>query len=174
VRNEPLQGNTTTGNGTGGTSPGNGSNGGSIGYSVAGGADSENSYLVEGQETADVIGGYSHTNVPFDFIQEMQVKTSGVESEYRGSLGGTVNVIMKKGSNNWHGSVFLQFENDAMDGSPVAYSRYDPNSSTTTLGNGTILDAGYQQYQPKKDKVNDFFPGFTVRNVLLHVQQSAR
>jgi Carboxypeptidase regulatory-like domain len=162
ARNEPLQGNTTTGNGTGGTSPGNGSNGGSIGYSVAGGADSENSYLVEGQETADVIGGYSHTNVPFDFIQEMQVKTSGVESEYRGSLGGTVNVIMKKGTNNWHGSVFLQFENSAMDGSPVAYSRYDPNSSTTSLTNGTTLDAGYQQYQPKKDKINDFLPGFTI------------
>ncbi|NYF92110.1 carboxypeptidase regulatory-like domain-containing protein [Tunturiibacter empetritectus] len=162
ARNEPLQGNTVSGNGTGGTSPGNGSNGGSVGYSVAGGADSENSYLVEGQETGDVIGGYSHTNVPFDFIQEMQVKTSGVESEYRGSLGGTVNVIMKKGSNNWHGSVLLLFENSAMDGSPVASSRYDPTSSTTTLANGAILDAGYQQYQPKKDRIYDFSPGFTV------------
>jgi Carboxypeptidase regulatory-like domain len=167
ARNEPLQGNTMTGNGTGGTSPGNGSNGGSVGYSVGGGADSENSYLVEGQETADVIGGYSHTNVPFDFIQEEQVKTSGVESEYRGSLGGTVNVIMKKGTNHWHGSVFLSFEDDAMDGSPVAFSRYDPNSSTTTLADGSILDAAYQQYQPKKDKVNDFFPGFTVGGPLL-------
>ena len=44
----------------------------------------------------------------------------------------------------------------------MAFSRYDPNSATTTLPNGTVLDAGYQQYQPKKDKINDFFPGFTV------------
>lgn len=167
ARNEPLQGNATTGNGTGGTSPGNGSNGGSYGFSVGGAADSENSYLVEGQETADVIGGYSHTNVPFDFIQEMQVKTSGVESEYRGSLGGTVNVIMKKGSNTWHGSVFLQFEDDAMDGSPVAYARYDPNGNISTLANGAVIDAPYQQYQPKKDKINDFFPGFTISGPIL-------
>jgi hypothetical protein len=67
ARNEPLMGNTTT-NGSGSVSPGNGSNGQSFGYSIAGGSDSENSYLVEGQETANLIGGYSHTNVPFDFI----------------------------------------------------------------------------------------------------------
>ena len=29
---------------------------------------------------------------------------------------------MKKGSNGYHGSVFAQFENDAMDGSPLPIS----------------------------------------------------
>src|ERR1700744_6269138 len=48
ARNEPLMGNITT-NGSGSVSPGNGSNGSSFGYSIAGGSDSENSYLVEGQ-----------------------------------------------------------------------------------------------------------------------------
>jgi hypothetical protein len=157
ARQEPLMGSTTT-NGSGSVSPGNGSNGNSFGYSVGGGSDSENSYLVEGQETADLIGGYSHTNVPFDFIQEVQLKTSGIEAEHGGSLGGTVNVIMKKGSNQWHGSVFLQYESNALNGSPVATSRYDPNS----IGVGGIQDATYQQYQAKKDKLNDFFPGFTI------------
>jgi hypothetical protein len=156
ARNEPLMGNTTT-NGSGSVSPGNGSNGNSFGYSVGGGADSENSYLVEGQETANLVGGYSHTNVPFDFIQEVQLKTSGIEAEHGGSLGGTVNVIMKKGTNHWHGSLFLQYESNAMNGSPTAVSRYDPNSVGTRN-----TDAAYQQYQPKKDKLDDFFPGFTI------------
>ena len=71
---------------------------------MAGGSDSENSYLVEGQETANLIGGYSHTNVPFDFIQEVQIKSSGIEAEHGGALGGVVNVVMKKGSNAYHGS----------------------------------------------------------------------
>ncbi|MDE3163758.1 MAG: TonB-dependent receptor, partial [Acidobacteriota bacterium] len=92
ARNEPLQGSNMLSNGSGSTSPGNGSNGGAFGYSIGGGADSENSYLVEGQETANIIGGYSHTNVPMDFIQEVQMKTSGVEAEYGGALGGVVNV----------------------------------------------------------------------------------
>src|SRR5579872_949277 len=78
ARNEPLEGNGGNNfSGTGGCSPSGCSNGQSSGYQVGGGADSENSYLVEGQETANIIGGYSHSNVPFDFIQEVQVKSSG-------------------------------------------------------------------------------------------------
>lgn len=130
ARNEPLMGSTRSSNGTGGVSPGNGSNGSAYGFSVAGGSDSENSYLVEGQETANLIGGYSHTNVPFDFIQEVQIKTSGIEAEHGGSLGGVANVIMKKGSSSVHGSVFAQFENQALDGSPNSTSRYNLSSMT--------------------------------------------
>ena len=66
ARNEPLMGGTGVGgNGSGGTSPGNGGNGGAVGFSIGGGSDSENSYLVEGQETADIIGGFSTPTSPW-------------------------------------------------------------------------------------------------------------
>jgi hypothetical protein len=182
ARNEPLMGNTMT-NGSGSVSPGNGSNGGSFGYSIAGASDSENSYLVEGQETANLIGGYSHTNVPFDFIQEVEIKSSGVQAEYGGALGGVVNVIMRKGSPHYHGSLFAQFENDSLDAGLNAFPRYDPLSnvvpttwagtSLPTCGIDTIpgdgetcyagvSDATYQNYQPVKPKTSDIFPGFTI------------
>ena len=151
ARNEPLAGtniySTGTGNGgTGGYAPGSASNGGDHGFSVAGAADSENSYLVEGQSTANLIGGYSHTNVPFDFIQEVQVKSSGIEAEHGGALGGVVNVIMKKGSNGYHGSVFTQFENDSMDGSPTSYAQsymIRVRSDPTPLGGSSILPTSF-------------------------------
>lgn len=161
ARNEPLAGNPVQSNGTGGSSPGSTTNGSDHGFSVAGGADSENSYLVEGQETANIIGGYSHTDVPFDFIQEVQVKSSGIEAEHGGALGGVVNVIMRKGSNQWHGSVFAQFENDALDGSPTATSRYDPSSSGSATSWGAI-DPNYQNYQPIRPHTSDTQPGFTL------------
>lgn len=178
ARNEPLMGNTSPANGgtgstgTGGSSPGSTTNGGAYGYSIGGGADSENSYLVDGQETADVIGGYSHTNLPFDFIEEVQMKSSGVQAEYGGALGGVVNAITKSGTNSWHGSVFTQFSNDAMDGSPTAYARYDPQGALTTKdANGNTLnnpvDIPFQLYQPKKDKTSDVFPGFTIGGPIL-------
>jgi hypothetical protein len=166
ARNEPLEGSGMLSNGSGSTSPGNGSNGGSFGFSIGGGADSENSYLVEGQETANIIGGYSHTNVPMDFIQEVQMKTSGVEAEYGGALGGVVNVIMDKGTNHWHGSVFTGFQNAAMNGSPNGYSRYDPSSSGTITSWGAI-DPTYQNYQPVRPKSGDLFPGVTIGGPLL-------
>ncbi len=159
ARNEPLEGNGGSGfAGTGGCSPSGCSNGQSVGYQVGGGSDSENSYLVEGQETANIIGGYSHSNVPFDFIQEVQVKSSGVEAEHGGALGGVVNVVMRKGSNAYHGSVFAQFENQGLDGSPVAFSRYNPLDP----GNpGAGVDPVYQNYQPVRNHTSDVFPGGT-------------
>jgi len=170
ARNEPLMGNTVqggyAGGGTGGSSPGSIANGSDHGFSVAGGSDSENSYLVEGQETANLIGGYSHTSVPFDFIQEVDIKNSGVEAEHGGALGGVVNVIMKKGTNEYHGSVFAQFENYAMDGPPATYARYDPTSTQAATSWG-FLDANFQDYKPKQDKTSDVMPGFTFGGPIL-------
>src|SRR5689334_684536 len=62
------------------------------GYQIDGASNSENAYMVEGQETASVFDGHSAANVPIEFIQEVQVKTSGFEAEYGGALGGVVNV----------------------------------------------------------------------------------
>jgi hypothetical protein len=170
ARNEPLMGNSAQGgypgNGSGGSSPGSTANGGDHGFSVAGGSDSENSYLVEGQETANLIGGYSRTTVPFDFIEEVEIKNSGIQAEHGGALGGVVNVVMKKGTNNYHGSIFAQFENDAMGARPSTFSRYDPNSSAVTQPWG-LSDPNFQEYVPKKDKTSDIFPGFTFGGPIL-------
>jgi hypothetical protein len=171
ARNEPLMGNTTQGgypgNGSGGSSPGGTANGGDHGFSVAGGSDSENSYLVEGQETANLIGGYSRTSVPFDFIDEVEIKNSGIQAEHGGALGGVVNVIMRKGTNNYHGSVFSYFENDAMDTHASTFTRYDPNSAQTLINGAFLSDPAFQQYVPKKDKTSDIFPGFTFGGPIL-------
>lgn len=172
ARNEPLEGNNIGSNGTGGAPPGSGTNGNAYGFSIGGASDAENSYLVEGQETANLIGGYSHTNVPFDFIQEVQVKSSGIEAEHGGALGGVVNVIMKKGSNAYHGSLFAQFENDGLDGSPQVFHRYDPNgflqgpqalgcATCTSPWTHAYLDNDNQFYQPQRYHSSDVMPGFT-------------
>jgi len=172
ARNEPLMGTNTTvaqtsfgaasSNGNGAGQAGSMSNGGGQGFSVGGGSDSENSYLVEGQETANLIGGFSHTNVPFDFIQEVEIKNSGIQSEHGGALGGVVNVIMKKGTNQYHGSVFAQLENDAMDANQIpAVARYNPLSSQTPTSWG-LTDPQFQEYVPKKDHFSNILPGFTL------------
>ena len=172
ARNEPLAGgrvgpNAAGGSGTGGDSPGSGTNGSGFGYSVAGGADSENAYLVEGQETADAIGGFSHTQVPFAFIQELQVKSTGIQAEYGGAMGGVVNVVMEKGSNQIHGSVFSMLEKGSWDGSPNPYPRYDPSFSPPTTVPAFLPDAPAQSYVPQKDGLTNIFPGFTIAGPIL-------
>jgi hypothetical protein len=165
ARNEPLMGNNSmggyVGNGSGGSSPGNTANGGNFGFSVAGGSDSENSYLVEGQETANLIGGYSHTNVPTEFIDQVEIKNSGIQAEHGGALGGVVNVVMKKGTNDYHGSVFSSFENDAMDATQIPpRSQFNPLSNQTQTNWG-IIDPQFETYVFKKDRFSNILPGFT-------------
>jgi hypothetical protein len=164
ARNEPLAGGSAgmTGN-SGGSLPGSSGNGLSNGFSIGGAADSESTYLVEGQDTENISGGASNANVPFQFIQEVQVKTSGIEAEHGGALGGVINVVMQKGANAFHGSFFGTYESDAMDGSPSNTLRYDPTAGATS---GTTIPSGSddfaQTYVPKQDHFRIVQPGFTV------------
>jgi outer membrane receptor protein involved in Fe transport len=149
ARDEPLAGMQVSGHGTGGSGgsmPGSSGNGLSIGYSIGGAADSESSYLVEGQDTENISGGYSKANVPMEFIQDVDIKTSGVEAEYGGALGGVINVILKKGSDAFHGQMSATYESSGTDANPVnPFLRYDPTSS----GSGRF-DPAAQIYSPKK------------------------
>jgi hypothetical protein len=168
ARNEPLAGLSVAGQGTGGTGgsmPGSSGNGLGFGYSIGGAADSESSYLVEGQDTENISGGYSKANVPMEFIQEVEMKTSGISAEYGGALGGVVNVIMKKGGNDFHGQFFTSYESSGTDANPVnAFLRYDP----TDAGNAAIRqDPAAQLYQAQKDHFRTLEPGVTVGGPIL-------
>ena len=144
ARNEPLQ----------------------AGYQIDGASNSENSYLVEGQETASLQDGHSAANVPMDFIQEIQVKTSGFEAEYGGALGGVVNVIQKRGSNEWHGSVFGYYSSDRFNAAPNPTLRKNPLIAANT-GGAQRLDQPAESYQPKKDHSRTATPGFSLGGPIL-------
>jgi len=155
ARNEPLAG---AMGGTGGGLPGSSGNGLGFGYSIGGAADSESSYLVEGQDTENNSGGYSKANVPFQFIQEVQVKSSGIEAEHGGALGGVINVVMKKGTNAYHGEFFATYDSNSADANANnGYLRYDPTSAGSPG-----VDPAAQTYQAKQDHYRTVQPGFTV------------
>ena len=136
------------------------------GYQIDGASNSENSYLVEGQETASVFDGHSAVNVPMEFIQEVQVKSSGFEAEYGGALGGVVNVVQKRGSNEWHGSIFNYYQGDAFDSAGNRVLEKDP-LVTANAGGAKRLDQPSIYYQPKKDHYRIDTPGFELGGYLV-------
>ncbi len=165
AHNEPLAGYS---GGTGGSMPGSSGNGRTIGYSIGGAADSESSYLVEGQDTENISGGYSKADVPMDFIQEVQIKTSGVSAEYGGALGGVINVVMKKGSNNFHGGIFTSFQTSDADANQFnAVLRYDPTGTGASHTAGDIQDPNIQFYQRKADTFSVLQPGAFIGGPIL-------
>ncbi len=89
------------------------------GAAMSGSTGAENLYIIDGINTTDVEDGLVGTNLTYEFIEEVQVKTGGYEAEFAGALGGVVNIITKSGSNELHGGLVFNYENDAFYGTPL-------------------------------------------------------
>jgi hypothetical protein len=89
---------------------------GSANPSMAGGTGLDNQYVIDGVNITNqgygALGAYSiyHGSLgnatPFDFVEEVQVKTGGYEAEFGQAIGGVINVVTKSGSNDLRGSLF--------------------------------------------------------------------
>ena len=77
--------------------------------SVAGSSGPENNYILDGVNTTDPAFGGSGANLPFEFVQEVEIKTGAFGAEYGKATGGIFNVITKSGSNEFHGDAFGYF-----------------------------------------------------------------
>ena len=88
------------------------------GLSIDGASAGENRYIIDGIETTNLQSGTSGKNLVVDFIEEIQVKSSGYTAEFGGATGGVINVITKSGTNDWHGSVGAQYQGSALAGKP--------------------------------------------------------
>ncbi len=102
--------------------------------SIGGASAAENRYVVDGLDTTDAAFGTIGTEVPFEFVKEVEIKTGGYEAEYGGALGGVLNVITKSGGNDLQGDVFGYWSDDSMQsetpptpafGQELGYEEYD-------------------------------------------------
>jgi hypothetical protein len=102
------------------------------GYQVDGASASENIFLIDGMDQTSVYSGALPTsgNIPFEFVQELQVKSSGFEAQYGGAMGGVINVVSKSGSNAYHGDIGMYLRTDTMQARPRATLSYDPVDDT--------------------------------------------
>ena len=86
------------------------------GLSVDGASGAENVFYVDGMETGEVRGAQQRMQAAFDFIDEVQVKASGYQAEFGGSMGGVVNVVTRSGGNQFHGGVMGYYQGSALSG----------------------------------------------------------
>jgi hypothetical protein len=137
------------------------------GYQVDGASGSENVYIIDGMDLTNLKNGTlpGSGNVPFEFVQELQVKSSGFMAEYGGAMGGVINVVTKSGSNEFHGDVGMYLRTDSMQARPRATLQIDPEDDTKAIYQQNATD-DYRYVSPgatiggpiTKDKVW-FFAG---------------
>ena len=84
------------------------------GISIDGASAAENRFIIDGAETTDVRYGTQGKLLITDFVEEVQVKSSGYAAEYGGATGGVINAITKSGTNAFRGDVMAYYSSDSL------------------------------------------------------------
>ncbi len=85
--------------------------------SVYGSSGAENVFYIDGVNTTGLEYGFQGTELNFEFIEAVDVKTGGYQAEFGRATGGVVNVITKSGGNELHGDLFGYFDDDSLQSS---------------------------------------------------------
>ncbi|MGH9163389.1 MAG: TonB-dependent receptor domain-containing protein, partial [Vicinamibacteraceae bacterium] len=133
-----------------GTSPaGSWTGRGDTTLSIAGGRESNNSFLVNGIETRNARFGNAGIRPSIDAIEEIKIQRSTFGAEF-GRSSAIVNTTIKSGTNLLHGSVFEFFRDDALDATDFFLNSTDrekgpleQNNFGTAVGGPVMLPALY-------------------------------
>jgi hypothetical protein len=113
------------------TSPNVNTGGVEAGIQVNGASASENQFVVDGISTNSLVHGHSRQNAAFEILQEVQVKTAGIEAQYGGALGGVISAITRSGGNDFHGDIHYYFSGSALNAGPPKRLLMDASDLTT-------------------------------------------
>lgn len=126
------------------------SNTNGTGFAVNGLRGRNNDQQIDGQNNNDnSVGGPGLFVSNPEFVQEYQITTSNFGPEYGRNSGSVVNLIIKSGTNDYHGSVVFTESNSALDALSNSQkqfqklskpARYNDAFGTATIGGPIIKD----------------------------------
>jgi hypothetical protein len=82
--------------------------------SISGSSVAENAYIINGLNITNFRNFTGGSTVPFEFLEEVQVKTGGYAAEFGKAIGGVVNSVTKSGSNEFEFSINASFYPDSL------------------------------------------------------------
>ncbi len=116
-----------------------------------------NLYMVDGISTTSSAQGRGNDfDIPLEDVREFSVQAGAYSAEYGNVAGGVISLQSKSGTNNWHGSLFEFFRNDALDaadffsnqtGQPknaLRYNQFGGSMGGPIRRNKTFFFADYQ------------------------------
>ena len=128
------------------------------GVGINGTTSPENAFKIDGVSVNDGAFGILATPLSTEFIKELNVISGGYMPEYGRAMGGIFDVTTNSGSNEFHGSVWLNISPGGFEG-PRTLIQSDKSVIATTTRLGNLRDFGAQVGGPIiKDKLW-FFAG---------------
>jgi len=99
------------------------------GLSIDGASGSENQYFIDGVNTTNIQTGTSGKPILTEFVDQVQVKSSGYAAEFGGATGGVINIITRSGTNVFTGEFGSYFSGSDLNGDPRPTLRLVPGNS---------------------------------------------
>jgi hypothetical protein len=133
--------------------------------SVNGGRGRDNNFTVNGGDGNDQFAGLPAIQPSPDAIAEFRVLTNTFDAEYGRNSGAVVNVVTKSGTNDFHGSTYEFFRNNALnakgffDTTKLAYLQ---NQFGATLGGPIRKDKTFFFVTYEGDRIRRGSSGDTV------------
>lgn len=101
--------------------------------SINGSPTGSNGDILDGQNNLQAVTGETAINPTVDAIQEFKVQSGVMSAEYGFTAGGVVNLVSRSGTDQYHGTAYEFFRNNALDaenaftpaGSPSPELRYN-------------------------------------------------
>src|SRR5262249_27829848 len=121
------------------------------GFQVNGASSAENTFIIDGVATESAIDGRSRQNAPPEYIEEIQIRTAGVEALYGGSLGGVISAVTKSGGDAFHGEAWFYYDGASLSAGPARRLTLDPRDNKSVA-----------YYQDEKGTNNQYEPGFSL------------
>ena len=113
-------------------------NGAIADWSINGGQNRNNEFLLDGAPNNSIQGGNNIAYVPpVDAVQEFKIVTNSYDAQYGRTAGGVINVSLKSGTNNLHGSIYEFARRKAFDSNEYLFklnNREKPNHKLDQYG----------------------------------------
>ncbi len=112
-----------------------------------------NNLLVDGANLTNVHANGAMFTPPVEAVQEFRIDNSNYSAEYGRAAGAIVNLVLKRGSNDFHGSLFWFARNSALDArSPFDL---DPQNIRDVDGDGAFTP-GVDKFKAPPFNFNQF------------------
>jgi hypothetical protein len=82
---------------------------------VNGNREQANNFMLDGADANQVSDNLAAYQPSPDAIQEMRVITQNASAEFGNFQGGVINLVIKSGTNQFHGNLFESFRNDKLN-----------------------------------------------------------
>ena len=149
--------------------------------SFAGMRDLSNQVTVDGADNINTATGSQRATPPQEAVQEFRVVNNSFGAEYGRALGGIVNIVTKSGTNNFHGSLYEYFQNNALNARSLLQPEPQPdvlrqNQFGFTLGGPIRQDRTFffVNYEGQRRGESPTYPALLLNNLgLINASKTA-